>query len=61
MQILTKEAEDILDGGNKDDQEVGATQQDHGDDDVADPAEVFLGAHEVDDGCTDLYRRRRRG
>lgn len=46
---LTDEAEDVPDGGDEDDQGVGAGEQDHGDNDVADPAEVLGGAQEVVD------------
>lgn len=51
---LTDEAKDVPDGGDEDDQGVGASQQDHGDDDVADPAEVLGGAQEVVDRGADL-------
>lgn len=46
---LTDEPEDVPDGGDEDDQGVGACQQDHSDDNVADPAEVLGGAQEVVD------------
>lgn len=46
---LTDEPEDVPDGGDEDDQGVGASKQDQGDDKVADPAEVLGGAHEVVD------------
>lgn len=49
VRALTDEAEDVPDGGDEDDQGVGACQQDHGDDNVADPAEVLGGAQEVVD------------
>lgn len=38
---LTDQPEDAEDGGSKNDQEVDEGQQDHGDGDVADPAEVL--------------------
>lgn len=40
-QTLTNETEDISDGWDKDDQGVGASQQDHCDNGVADPAEFL--------------------
>lgn len=55
---LTNEAKDVSDGGDKDDQGVGAGQQDHGDDGVADPAELLRGAQELVDGGADLQRER---
>jgi len=57
-QIPTDEAKDVPDGGDKDDQGVGAGQQDHGDDGVADPAEFLGGAQQVVDRSTNLRRRR---
>jgi len=42
--MLTNKAKDIPDGGDKDDQGVSASQQDHSDDGVTDPAEVSCGA-----------------
>lgn len=53
---LTDESKDVPDGGDEDDQGIGAGQQDHGDDNVADPAEVLGGAQEVVDGGADLRR-----
>ena len=57
---LTDEAKDVPDGGDKDDQGVGAGQQDYGDDGVADPAELLRGAQELVDGGADLRRERER-
>lgn len=54
------EAENVPDGGDEDDQGVGAGQQDHGDDGVADPAEVLGRAQELVDGGTDLRGERRK-
>lgn len=54
-QTLTDEAEDVLDGRDKDDQSVGASQQDHCDDGVTDPAEVLRGAQELVDRGTNLH------
>lgn len=51
---LTDEAEDVAYAGDEDDQDVGSGQQDHGDDGVADPAELLLGAQQVVDRRTDL-------
>lgn len=51
---LTDKSENVSDGGDEDDQGVGADQQDHGDDGVADPAEVLGGAQEMGDGGADL-------
>lgn len=57
---LTNETKDVSDGGDKDDQGVGASQQDNGDDGVADPAELLRGAQELVDGGADLQRERER-
>lgn len=58
-QTLTNEAKNVPDGGNEDDQGVGAGQQDHSDDGVANPAEVLGSAQELVDRGTDLWRERR--
>lgn len=57
---LTDESKDVPDGGDEDDQGVGAGQQYHGDDNVADPAEVLGGAQEVVDRGADLQGGSRR-
>lgn len=57
VQTLTDESKDVPDGGDEDDQGVGAGQQDHGDGNVADPAEVLGGAQEVVDRGADLRGR----
>lgn len=44
---LTDEAKDVPDGGDKDDQGIGASQQNYRDDGVADPAELLRGAQEL--------------
>lgn len=56
--VPTDEAKDVPDGRDCDDQNIGASQQDHGDDGVADPAEVLSGAQEVVDRGTNLQRQR---
>lgn len=54
----TDEAKNVPDGGDKDNQGVGAGQQDHGDDGVADPAELLGGAQELVDGGANLHGER---
>lgn len=60
MQIFTYEAKNVPNGGDTDDQGVGAGQQDYSDDGVADPAEVLRGTQELVYRGTNLQRERER-
>lgn len=55
-QTPTNEAKDVPDGGDQDHQGVGSSEQAHGDDGVADPAELLGGGQVVVDGGTNLHR-----
>lgn len=57
-ETFTYEAKNVPYGGDKDDQDVGAGQQDNGDDGVADPAEVLRGTQELVYRGTNLQRER---
>lgn len=58
VQTRTNKAKDVPYGGDKDDQGVGASQQDHSDDGVADPAEVLGGTQELVDRGPNLEREK---
>ena len=56
MQRRTYKSKDVPNGGDKDDQAVGASQQDYSDDNVADPAEFLGGTQELVDRGPNLER-----
>lgn len=60
MQALTYKAKDVSDGRNENHQRVGASQQNHSDDGVTEPAEFFIGAQEMGDRGTNLHKDRHR-
>lgn len=61
MQTHTYKAKDVPDGGNENNHGICASQQEHSDGSVANPAESLRRAQEVVDSGTNLHNKRDTG